>query len=307
MDIRQLRYFAAIVEFGSFNRAAARLHVAQPALSRQIALLERETGVVLLRREPNGSSPTKAGAAFAARATAILQDLEDACQEMVRIGSGLVEPIRLGIPPSLSVSFPLDFVASAEAAFPKISLSVREAWTGHLVELLIDKRIDCAVISQTQLGHGMISYELVREEFCVVSKRRDKFCKILGWPRLATTSLVLPPHPHGTRLIVEETFRRMGIRPKIALETEVLKVMIDAVTSGAASAILSRRDAENQIPTGSFIACQVAKPGLQNTLVLARLGGGTTANHLNPVFEGLARLLRKATEHPRAITEQGPW
>jgi LysR family transcriptional regulator, nitrogen assimilation regulatory protein len=202
MDIRQLRYFVAIVELGSFNRAAFGLRVAQPALSRQIALLERETGVVLLRREAHGSRPTQAGEAFAVRATAILRDLEDARQEMVRIGSGLVEPIRLGIPPSLSVSFPMDFVATAQAAFPKISLLVREAWTGHLVELLVDKRIDCAVISQTQVRREMITYELVREEFCVVSLHRRDLGTAIDWPQLAVTPLVLPPHPHGTRLIV---------------------------------------------------------------------------------------------------------
>lgn len=306
MDIRQLRYFVAIVELGSFNRAASRLRVAQPALSRQIALLERETGVVLLHREAHGSRPTQAGEAFALRATAILRDLEDARQEMVRIGSGLVEPIRLGIPPSLSVSFPMDFVAAAQAAFPKISLLVREAWTGHLVELLVDKRIDCAVISQTQVRRGMITYELMREEFCVVGLHRRDLGTTIDWPQLAVTPLVLPPHPHGTRLIVEDTFRRMGIRPNIVLETEVLNVMTAAVTSGAASAILSQRDAENQMPPGSFTARKVTKPPLHNTLVLARLGARGSATDLDLVFEGLAQLLLTAIKHPHGATRQMP-
>jgi DNA-binding transcriptional LysR family regulator len=120
------------------------------------------------------------------------------------------------------------------------------------------------------------------------------------------TPLVLPPHPHGTRLIVEDTFRRMGIRPNIALETEVLNVMAAAVTSGAASAILSRRDAENQMPPGSFTARRVTKPRLHNTLVLARLGGRRSATYLDPVFEGLAQLLRIAIKHPQGATRQMP-
>jgi LysR family nitrogen assimilation transcriptional regulator len=303
MDVRQLRYFVAIVELGSFNRAAAELRVAQPALSRQIAMLERETGVMLLRREAGGSRPTRAGEAFAARAAAILRELEDARQEIVRIGSGLIEPIRLGIPPSLSVSFPMDFVATVQVAFPKISLLVREAWTGHLVELLVDKRIDCAVVSQTQLGPGMISHELVREEFCVVSQHRPRLGTVIDWLQLALTPLVLPPHPHGTRLIVESTFRHMGKRPNIVLETEVLNVMTAAVTSGAASAILSRRDADNQMPPGSFTARRVVKPKMHNTLVLARLSG-KLANQLDPVFEGLATLLRAAITEPRRVADQ---
>jgi LysR family transcriptional regulator, nitrogen assimilation regulatory protein len=120
------------------------------------------------------------------------------------------------------------------------------------------------------------------------------------------TPLVLPPHPHGTRLIVEDTFRRMGIRPNIVLETEVLHVMTATVTSGAASAILSRRDAENQMPPGSFIARRVTKPRLHNTLVLARLGGRRAATDFDPVFECLANLLQIAIKQPHGATRKMP-
>jgi LysR family nitrogen assimilation transcriptional regulator len=268
MDIRQLRSFHMIVELGSFNRAAARLHVAQPALSRQIANLEREMGVPLLTRCADGSRPTPAGEVLAIRASAILRAVEDARRETVRTGLSSLETIRLGIPPSLAVVFPVDFVPAIKAAFPKVALKVREAWTGYLVDLLVDKKIDYAVVSRCQLRPGMSVLDLISESLCLVS-RPTRCASKVTWDQLAETPLVLPPPPHGTRLMVDAAFERLGLQPRIALETEVLRVMTDTVLSGAASAILSHRDAANQLKQGAYVTQRITRPELRNVWVLA--------------------------------------
>jgi LysR family nitrogen assimilation transcriptional regulator len=292
MDFRQLRSFQTIVELGSFNRAAARLHVAQPALSRQIAMLEREIGVPLLIRRADGSHPTLAGEVLAARASAILRGVEDARRETARMGLGSLEMIRLGIPPSLAVAFPMNFVPAMQEAFPKISLFVREAWTGHLVDLLVDRKLDYAVISRCQLQPGMSALDLISESLCLVS-RHARCAGTVTWDRLANTPLVLPPPPHGTRLIVDAAFRRAGQLPRIAQETEVLKVMTDIVLSGAASAILSRRDAMNQLEYGGYIAQRITRPELRNVWVLVwRDNAGL--HHIETFVDNLAQRLRGA-------------
>ena len=268
MDFRWLRSFQMIVELGSFNRAAARLHVAQPALSRQIASLEREVGIPLLTRRADGSRPTQAGELFASRASAILQAVEDARRDTTRIGLGSTEVVRLGIPPSLAVMFPMTFVPDMQIAFPKIVLLVREAWTGYLVDWIVEKTIDYAVISRCQLRPSMSALDLISESLCLVSHHR-RCAKTVTWERLTKTPLVLPPQPHGTRLMVDAAFQRAGLLPRVALETEVLKVMTDAVLSGAASAILSYRDAAKSAQTG-----RVCRPTHHATRITHCVGPG---------------------------------
>src|SRR3954470_8245233 len=96
MELRQLRYFAAVAEHANFNRAAERLHVAQPALSRQVGGLEKELGVVLFERLPRGVRLTPAGAAFGDRARRILAEVEAAREHALDAQRGKVGTLRLG-------------------------------------------------------------------------------------------------------------------------------------------------------------------------------------------------------------------
>src|SRR5687768_12411406 len=102
LDIRKLRYFVAVIEFGSFTKAALALHVAQPALSRQIQQLEEELGLSLLLREGRRVRPTDAGEALMLHARAIERDFERLREDM-RARQG--EPsgrVVFGIPPTLA-------------------------------------------------------------------------------------------------------------------------------------------------------------------------------------------------------------
>jgi DNA-binding transcriptional LysR family regulator len=102
MELRQLRYFVAVGEEQHYGRAAQRLRVAQPALSRQIQNLEEEIGFKLFERLPRGVKINAAGQSFLEDARRILQDLNDAAASAKRIGSGLSGTLRIGYVQSLS-------------------------------------------------------------------------------------------------------------------------------------------------------------------------------------------------------------
>src|SRR5215813_12596446 len=102
MQFRQLRYFVRIVEGGSFSRAASIVHVAQPALSQQVAELEQRLGVELLQRSARGVRPTAAGEIFYKEASAILHQL-DRLPDIIRSSTGNVEgTVHLGFVSSLA-------------------------------------------------------------------------------------------------------------------------------------------------------------------------------------------------------------
>ena len=106
MQLRQLRYFVEIVEAGSFSRAAAIIHVAQPALSHQIAALEQEIGVSLLHRGPRGVRPTAAGEMLHREAASILRQMEQ-LPPKVRSTGGVTEgTANLGMTRHLPRSWP---------------------------------------------------------------------------------------------------------------------------------------------------------------------------------------------------------
>jgi LysR family nitrogen assimilation transcriptional regulator len=102
MDLRQLRYFLAIVEEGSISNAAKRGNVAQPALSVHMRKLEAELGAQLLVRGPRGVTPTEAGDLLANRARTLLSDMERSKEEVRSLGQEPVGTVRLGLPGTIS-------------------------------------------------------------------------------------------------------------------------------------------------------------------------------------------------------------
>ena len=271
MDLRQLRSFMAVVELGSVNRAAQKLRVAQPALSRQIALLEREVGVKLLQRHSRGSTATAAGKVLAVHAAAVLETVARAKHELAHLAQATLEPIRLGLPPTVSGLLPPSFVPTVQARFPRVSLQVRDAWTGHLLELLKEGRLDYAVVCTCQADQHMVTRNLVSEQMRLIAAPSAGRRGGVGWAELAGLRLALPPPLHGGRIAIEAAFEAQGISPNVVFEHEVLRVLVSAVITGDACTLMSQRDAALQFGGNEYVARPIARPGIKNTLVLAML------------------------------------
>ena len=102
MELRHFRYFLAVADYGSVAEAARRLHIVQPALSRQIRDLEEELGSDLFHRNAKGVQLTTAGAQFAIDARRVLNDVDSACERFVRIARGQSGALRIGLAPNYS-------------------------------------------------------------------------------------------------------------------------------------------------------------------------------------------------------------
>src|SRR5437763_540771 len=100
MEIRQLKYFVRIVDLGSFSKAAAELFIAQPALSKQIKMLEAELGATLLSRTVRGVQATESGSLFYRHAQAVLRQLERVAGEIADVNGNPTGVVTLGIPQS---------------------------------------------------------------------------------------------------------------------------------------------------------------------------------------------------------------
>ena len=142
MNLRQLKYFVGVVDAGNMTRAAEQLHVAQTALGMQIRQIEEDLGVSLLVRHSRGVEPTPAGKLLYARAHDILKLVEETHREVAACEGDSVEAIRLGITPALMIASGSDIAVTVRERLPGVSLSMLEAMSHVLVEMLSRGEVD---------------------------------------------------------------------------------------------------------------------------------------------------------------------
>ena len=159
MELRQLKYFVRTVESGSISGAAVELHMTQPALSRQLADLEKELGGALLQRNPRGVAPTALGRVIKAHADTILAQV-DRTPELVRLAASGRSLVRVGAPPGLPHEWFRSAVHAVAAAGLDVQFSLYEASSDEQSRLLRSGRIDLALL-HTEPEEGISSRHLL--------------------------------------------------------------------------------------------------------------------------------------------------
>jgi DNA-binding transcriptional LysR family regulator len=226
MEFRRLRYFVAVAEEGNFSRAAERLHVAQPALSSQIKLLEREVGVRLFDRSNRGVRPTDAGRLLLGEAQRILAQTEEAVRMARRVGHGEVGRLTIGFVPSAFNEVLPPLLRRFRDAFPDVELLLREMNPDQLVEGLREERIDAAFLYLPVEDENLGSLAVSSEDLVVAVPERHP---LAGEPKidvraLADEPFVLPARygTPGLRGRVMEACRQAGFVPRAAQREEWL-------------------------------------------------------------------------------------
>ena len=245
MQLRHLRYFVRIVEAGSFSRAAATIHVAQPALSQQIAELEEELGVSLLHRSARGVRPTAAGETLYREAAAILQQMEQLPGKVRSTGGETQGAVNLGMTSTLAAFLSGPLMEACRTALPKVTLRFI---TGH--SLLIASRIeartlDFGVVFEDEHNPipGFLRQPLLRQRlFLVRRKSRQNRQAAVSLADLTELPLVMPAHPNVTRSVLDRAFAAVGLIPNVAAEADTLFSIVSAVQSGTGYAILPTAD-----------------------------------------------------------------
>ncbi len=152
MNFRRLKYFVKIVDIGSLTQAAEVLHIAQPALSQQVATLEGELNQQLLIRTKRGVTPTDAGKILYTHARAILRQCEQAQLAVHNVGQALSGQVSIGFAPrtaASSITMPL--LQAVRAEFPEVVIYLHENSGAVLNEKLINHQLDMAVIYEHSL------------------------------------------------------------------------------------------------------------------------------------------------------------
>lgn len=272
MEFRLLRSFVRVAELGSFSRAAVELRIAQPALSRQIAKLEAELGVVLLYRTGRGANLTPAGELLLAASHRLLSDLDQTIRD-VRATSGILAgSASIGLPPTVGRVLSIPLARRINTEFPDVKLRIIEGFSGNLIEWLYSGRIDVSVLYVEPNMPVMIAEPLVEEDLMLIG-RPTTLDQASGAPidmaAVAQIPLVAPSLPHSLRLHIDRGALDAGVTLDIVLEVDSLYSMIEAVRQGLACTILPPCAVQQDIQSGALIARRIVNPGLQQTLYVA--------------------------------------
>ncbi len=209
MQFRQLRYFVKIVEAGSFSRAASVVHVAQPALSQQVAELEEKLGVSLLQRSARGVRPTAAGDILYKEASAILHQL-DQLPGVVRSSSGEPEGlVSLGFSGALAPKLAGAVVDECHTILPKVTIRISDGDSFSLEEKITSGAIDLALLYEDDFTASLTRMPLYTQKMYLVSRSPlPGYKDIIPLSQVAKLPLVLPGLPNGRRDKIETRFRQ---------------------------------------------------------------------------------------------------
>ena len=234
MELRQLRYFARVAALRSISKAASELRVAQPALTRQIRLLEQELGVKLLLRHSRGVEPTDAGLALMHGSETMLQGLEALRDKVLARGTEPTGVVRLGFPPSVGMLLVGSLVPRFRALFPGVYLQLYENYSQVLREWLLLDRVDLAVTSEFGSSPALTSTPLFDEELWIVQAPGTPPWPVRPVPvqLLAGLPLIQTDRTNNLRVLLEHVMAERGAVLDVVIEAEALPVIKELVRSG---------------------------------------------------------------------------
>ena len=298
MELRQLRYLVALAEELNFTRAAAREHVAQPALSQQIRRLEDEVGLPLVERTTRQVALTEAGGVLVARARRVLAELDAAGTELQALRGMDTGHVTIG---AMHTMGPVDLslpLALFHDRHPGVGLTVREQSSEEMAEMLRVDELDLAFLSVTERveSHGLGLHQLVSEELVVLLPLDHP---LSGRPKVGMAELAedqFISFRSGARLreLLEAAGRHVGFEPRVTLESNESQRIRRLVARGFGVSILPRSDADR--PGAEVAVSRLVDPSLRRDITLAWREG----RRLPPAVAAFLELARETFAEPES-------
>ncbi|MEN9587864.1 MAG: hypothetical protein RIT15_1439 [Pseudomonadota bacterium] len=289
MDLKQLEYYVAVVEKGSFSRAAIALNLAQPSVSRQIALLEQELGQRLLERTGRGVTATEAGLALLGHARVMIDSAAQAKFQIKEMSTEPTGKIVLGLPHRVASSLCVPLIAAFRTQLPRAMMSVVEGLSLSVREGLIAGRIDMGLLFDPA-PTPLLTYEpLMREQLLLVTPKSFALKRQVSLADLTQFPMILPSAPNPIRTLVDAVLLPKKIVLNVIAEVGAVHTAMQLVAHGVGCAILPESAITHSGTAKTKINyAQIGPPTMWNTLVLAI----PTSGPMNRLQQETAKLLR---------------
>ena len=306
MDLRQLRYFIAIVEQGSFSKAAQELGIAQPALSLHVRNMEEHLKTQLLFRRPSGVTPTDSGLILLRHAKDIIERFSIACEDVTANENEPTGAVRIGLPGTIGHILAVPLILKCKEIYPKITLHIAEAMSGYVVEWLQDSRIDISVLYLPAPNKKLLAQPVLTEELWLLGPLKPTpgqatpepgpipFADVLKLP------LVLPSSSHGLRSLLDSCAGEHQLKCNPVLEVDSYSNIIELVGVGHGYSVLPFNAISQEVKAGQLLAWPIRDPVVRRSVYV-----------VTPQENSMGAAVRKVTQLCKEtlleLADSGKW
>jgi LysR family transcriptional regulator, nitrogen assimilation regulatory protein len=302
LDLKHLRALLAIAETGSVTRAAEMLHIVQPAVSRQLRLLEEQMGTALFERGHHGMELTDAGEVLAVHAVRALAELDMAKAEIVPDLDAVIGSVTIGFLPSTADLLVAPLVKQLKQKYPRLTISISVAFSAYLRQRLEDGEVDVALLYDPKPSTLLDVKPLLDEPLYLVGPANAGLARDTPVPlqELSKHPLILPSQQHGLRALLDQICRVNDVELMIVTETDAMSVQKSLVWNQIGYTVLPGVAIYEDLKEGRLSASPISAAGLMRKIVLA-----------SPLTRRSSTAARCATTELRALihtmVQEGKW
>ena len=270
MDLKQLKTFICVAESGSLSRASDRLHIVQPALSRQIKLLEYEIGVDLFTRHVRGMELTEAGHEFLERVGGLARQLEMSIHDVQSMRGEIKGHVAIGLMPTISTVLSTRLVQRVAEELPSVNLRIAEGYSIHLLEWLQRGDIDVSFLYGCANDYHLRGEELLYEEIVLISAphQLDDRDVSISLKQAVKLPLALPSELFGLRRLLDTSAKKAGVHFVPRYEIDSFWVIQSLVKSAICHSLMPVSSVRTDTDAG-IIKIRSLTPSIQRRVMLA--------------------------------------
>ncbi|MEI4470126.1 LysR family transcriptional regulator [Frigidibacter sp. MR17.24] len=268
-DTRALRYFVAVAEEKSITKAAARVRIAQPAISRQIAWLEQELGTPLFLRLARGVELTEAGEILLDRCYEVFSTLAQGYREITAHSASPKGTVIVGMPPTPGEFILPPLLARIRDRYPEIELRFVEGFSRELEKALIRGDIALAVMHDPPERSDILGRELLVEHLHLVGPPGSLLQDRYRLEELAGLPLIMPSRPNYLRIIFDRACDERGLEPQVVQRVDGMWHLKALVRAGQGFTVLTYGAVLTEAAAGTLEARPVVEPQIGWRLCIA--------------------------------------
>jgi LysR family transcriptional regulator, nitrogen assimilation regulatory protein len=296
MDLKQLRAFLTVADTGNVTRAAELLNLVQPAVSRQLRLLEQDLGVELFEREHHGMVLTDPGKALLVYTRRAMLELDRARAEIAGSVDSITGLVTVGLLPSTCNLISSPLVSAVAANYPGIRIRIAMGYAGTLQQWLETGEIDTALLYGVERSPHVYAKPLLEESLWVVGPasaklrrhRPVRLASLVGKP------LILPNGPHGLRTLIDHACAVSNVELTIVAETNAMNIQKSLVLGGHGLTILAPVAFADELAHKQVTAAPLEDPTITRTIVLALPSNREVARHIRRTADLLVQCVSTA-------------
>jgi LysR family nitrogen assimilation transcriptional regulator len=260
MNLRQLRYFLSIAELRSFTRAAEVLHIAQPALSRQVRMIEDELGSPLFIRFDRGVTLTETGELLRNRASELVRQFDQLRNDIIACADEPRGELTAGMPPSMREMITGPLVDAYCRRYPHVSLHIQEGISVDLSKLIHDGKLDCAVIVILSAQPFARIEPFLKEQLFLVGPRNAslELNTPVSLEHVSSKPMFLTSRPNSLRLVLENALGHSHLPLTLVADGNSTEMMVELVACGLAYSVLPYCAAWSALRQGKLSAAPIS-------------------------------------------------